>query len=114
MGRLLPNVSDVDVLQGWESQVRYAENLADVNLTTRQHHLRLLRLNGRTESREDWELKVFALADAPPFAALSYSWGSQLPNMEIGLFNGEHWVRFKVTDDLWDALCQMSEANLLD
>ena len=94
----------------------YEENLADINsASATTDHIRLLRPSRRKHQWKGqlWTLKVFSLQTAPPFAALSYSWGDRLADAHISLDTGTTSVECPISTDLSSALTHLKKTNTL-
>ena len=88
----------------------YEENLSSINAaSTATDHIRLLRPS--RIKRKLWKLKVFSLQKAPPFAALSYSWGDRRGDVFINIDTGSTTAGLLISTDLHRAMIRLSKAN---
>lgn len=98
----------------WSGPGIYEENLADFNsAAAAPDHIRLLRPSRTKRNPQVWRLKVFSLRKAPPFAALSYSWGDRASDMHIKLDTGNKTVQLPISEDLASAVVQLKKTNEL-
>ncbi|KAK5743263.1 hypothetical protein LTR17_002740 [Elasticomyces elasticus] len=108
------------VTQHVSAASNYLEDLADLNKSGRANCLRLLRPHPDFDlTKPLWQLWTVDMDEAPPYAALSYSWSagdtrSREITLEHHVRNTRHsptWTVLTINADLLDALICLEEVN---
>jgi hypothetical protein len=74
-------------------EFEYTQQLSDLSI-------RLLSFNESKDDELNWSLEVFSFPGAPPYHALSYTWGSpyDFPNLELRPGEEEGWMARRLID----------------
>lgn len=91
----------------------FSDDYLHLPLDTTKQHIRLVRLRKASDSDHGnvfCDFATFEIEEAPPYVALSYTWGPATPTRIIFLND----QCFEVRENLFDFLCafQHDEANI--
>jgi hypothetical protein len=81
-------------------QSQVSERYVYQPLDFKKHQIRLLQLRANSEYASDYQLKIFDYKSAPPYVAISYTWGPEKPTAFITIDGKSFEIRLNLLNFL--------------